>query len=398
MKKFALVYLLPFFLSLIIIRNLSQINQLNGLLFIKTEAAAIDGGQRIIENFSNNKSQEKLFLKNKPSAETIFILGSSELMESSDALPYNFISSHFATQLHGVGHAGNQCFSIYSQLMANEQKLKNASIVIILSPGWFESKASGGTTSQLFLEFNSENFLNRILEDPNQTVFHNYEYKRVAQLYDEFNSPNLELKLMNFRYRVSRSALHCLVYSPLIFLDQLLLKSKKQIIPSEYVSNEPVIHQSIVPENVKIRWDSLYTSSKEEVLKKVTNNPLGIADDYYTEYIHGKMGHIDAVGSVFNKELSDCNMLIDLLKEKKVNASFIISPLNPFYYKNLAEILPTMKLVEDRLRQANFPYLNLLTTDTTRYEKAILHDVMHMSDYGWYQVNHFIVNNYHLAK
>ncbi len=398
MKKFVLVYLLPFILALITTHNLSKIEQLNAFLFLKTDEPVAQESKRIIENFVSNKSQEDFFLTNTPTAETIFIMGSSELTETSDALPFNFISSHFTTQLHGVGHAGNQCFSIYSQLMANEQKLKNAPIVIILSPGWFESKASRGTNSQLFLEFNSEKFLNRILEDPSQDAFNAYEYKRVAQLYNEFNSPNLELKLMNFKHKASQSFIHYQVYAPLIFLDEMILQRKKQIIPLEYTPDKPVMHPSLMPENANIHWDSLYISSKEEVLKKVTNNSLGIADDYYSEYIHGKTGHMDPVGSAFNQELSDFYMLIDFLHEKKANASFIISPLNPLYFKNLTKILPTMKLVEDKLKQANFSYLNLLTTDTTHYEKAILHDVMHMSDYGWYQVNHFIVNNYHLSK
>ena len=42
--------------------------------------------------------------------------------------------------------------------------------------------------------------------------------------------------------------------------------------------------------------------------------------------------------------------------------------------------------------------LNIFETDTTQYDKAILRDIMHMSDYGWYKVDQFIINTYHLAK
>ena len=87
-----------------------------------------------------------------------------------------------------------------------------------------------------------------------------------------------------------------------------------------------------------------------------------------------------------------------LLKEKKVSASFIISPLNPLYYKNLKDILPTINIIKNEIQNNDFPYLNLLETDTSIYDKAILHDVMHMSDNGWYKVNHFIIDTYHLSK
>jgi|SRR3954468_12445216 len=396
MKKIVLLCFLPFLLASFALNYLSQNQHLTNLLFQQEECKAINRHAPFIENFKDNKAFEDFFLK-PDSVETIFILGSSELTETSDALPYNFISAHFTTPLRGVGHAGNQCFSIYTQLLANEQKLKNARIVIILSPGWFESKPSLGTTSSLFLEFNSDKFLNRILSADSQTNFHSYAYKRIAQFYTEFNSPSLELKLMNFNHQASKSVVHKALYAPLICFDTYLLNKKKQLVAFNYTPDKWVEHPAIVSEHVHINWDSLYATSKEEVLKKVTNNSLGIADDYYTEYIHGKTGHMDAVSPPFNQELKDCNQLIDLLHDKQVNVSFIISPLNPFYYKNLKDIEPTIRLIEDKLKQNNFPYLNLFTTDTNRYEKAILHDVMHMSDYGWYKVNRFIVDTYKLS-
>lgn len=397
MKKIALLYFLPLFIALITVFYLSQNRDINAALFQEENAVLPDLHRPFIENFRDNKAYEDLFLR-PDSVETIYILGSSELTESSDALPYNFISSHFSTPLHGIGHAGNQCFSIYNQLLANEQKLKDAHIIIILSPGWFESKSSRGTTSPLFLEFNSDNFLNRILSATPQTDFHEYAYKRVSDFYAEFNSPSLELKLMNFRHQSSKSFIHCALYAPLIGIDNYLLKQKKQLLRSHYTPDVLVQHQAITPEHIHINWDSLATTSKAEVVKKVTNNSLGIADDYYTQYIHGKTGRMDAVKPSLNQELEDCNRLIDLLHAKHVNASFIISPLNPLYYKNLKDIEPTIQLVEDKLKQNGFPYLNLFTTDTTQYEKAILHDVMHLSDYGWNMVNRFIADTYKLSN
>jgi poly-D-alanine transfer protein DltD len=126
---------------------------------------------------------------------------------------------------------------------------------------------------------------------------------------------------------------------------------------------------------------------------------MGISDDYYNKYIHGRTGgHIEPVKEKFNQELEDFKMLMKLLKEKKVNASFIISPLNTLYFHNIKDILPIIKIIEYEINYNGFPYINLLETDPNKYDKAILNDIMHMSDYAWYKIDRFIIDTYHLNK
>jgi D-alanyl-lipoteichoic acid biosynthesis protein DltD len=399
MKQVIIAYLIPVILSIIVIGYIAQNDSFNSAVFKKNAVTdEIRSETNFIENFSSNKAYEATFLKNRGDAETIYLLGSSELTAPTDAIPYNFISRHFTTQVMGIGHAGNQCFSIYSQLLANASLLRNAPIVIILSPGWFESKPSKGTASEIFLEFNSENFLNTILKNKNDTEFRAYEYKRIAQLFNEFNSPNLELRLMNFEARASRSFIHRTVYSPVLLCDRFLLKMREQMSPLPESNDSLYERVRIVQTPVSFNWDSIYMTSKMEVMKRSTNNTWGIADDYYSEYINGKTGHMEPVAEQYNQELEDARMLIKLLKAKQVHASFIISPLNPFYYKNLKTIAPTIQIIEKEIEANHFPYLNLFETDTLHYEKAILHDVMHLSDYGWYKVDRFMIDTYHLSK
>lgn len=398
MKDRIITCLLPFIISTLTIYYISGDPKTKKYFFDSQQMNDTLAAQvRAIANFSENKAYERSFLKSTASAETIFLLGSSELTASTPAIPYNFISQHFKTQVMGVGHAGNQCFSIYTQLLAKEHLLKNAPISIILSPGWFESKASKGTSSEVFLEFNSEHFLNNILKNKTTDSFHDYLYTRVAMLFPELNAPSLEIKLMNFYHQASKSFIHQLMYAPLIFCDRELLKIKEKITgtaPEMNVYNR----LPIVAESVFINWDSLLAFSKAAVNRQATNNSMGIANDYYTEHIHGKTGHVTVVNEKYNQELKDFKMLIRLLHEKKVNASFIISPLNTLYYKNLPALSPTISEIEDELKKYQFPYLNLLKTDTSKYDKAILHDVMHLSDYGWYHVNKFLIDTYHLSK
>ena len=399
MKQIIIAYFLTFILSITTIYFITLNKVINSFLFKKSTIGTKEKSKvNYISNFADNVFYEDQFLKNCDTSVNILLLGSSELTESTDAIPYNFISKHFTTQLNAIGHAGNQCFSIYTQLLAKEQLLNTAPVVIILSPGWFESKASKGTSSKIFLEFNSERFLNKIIENENDSEVHTYLHKRIAQLYSEFNSPSIEIKLMNFKHNATKSFIHRMLYTPLIYSDNFLLCIKENITLKRKLDNTLFKIPSIVPESILINWDSLDLISKAEVIKKSTNNNMGIADEYYTEFIHGKTGYMEPVNEMFNQELEDFKMLMKLLKEKKVSASFIISPLNPLYYKNLKDILPTINIIKNEIQNNDFPYLNLLETDTSIYDKAILHDVMHMSDNGWYKVNHFIIDTYHLSK
>jgi poly-D-alanine transfer protein DltD len=153
--KNVLLYLFPFIFSLVVVYYISLNKQASDFLFeTPKSSSSVKPDFNFIGNFENDNAVfEDQFLKSSDSTETIFLLGSSELVYQSPAIPYNFISSHFKTKLKAVGHAGNQCFSIYTQLLANYQRLNNAPVVVIISPGWFESKASKGTTSKIFLEW-----------------------------------------------------------------------------------------------------------------------------------------------------------------------------------------------------------------------------------------------------
>lgn len=399
MRQIVIVFILPFIISLTTVYFIASDREVNNFLFKKEPAAnAVKPAFNFIENFRSNPACEEGFLKSGDSSEIIFLLGSSELTSSSEAIPYNFIPDHFTTQLKAIGHAGNQCFSMYAQLLANDQRLKNAPVIIILSPGWFESKASRGVSSDIFLEFVSERFLNRIIKSKNNAEYNAYLYKRIAELFSELNSPSLELKLINFKHYASKSFIHKTIYAPVLFCDDILVHLKEKLIPELMADNAIVKRLPIAPDHLSLNWDSLYAASKEEVIRKSTNNSLGIADDYYTLYIHGKTGRTEAVSEKFNVELEDFKMLIKLLKEKQANAKFIISPLNPLYYKNLKALSPTINIIESEIKKNGFSYLNLLETDSAKYEKPILHDIMHMSDYGWYKIDHFIIDTYHLTQ
>lgn len=393
MKRVGLQYLLPAVIAVVVL--FLSVKTINSYCFTLPESAEVNPNLRYLENFSTNRQYEPLFLAANDTSETIYLMGSSELTRTSSAAPYNFIPDRFQTKVVGIGHAGNQCFSIYSQLLANQDKLENAPIVILLSPGWFHTHFSGGTASSSFLEYNTPTFLNQVLANAPRDKFRAYEAKRIADFFTEIVNPDLSLKLLNYEHQSSKSFIHKGCYYPLIALDKWLNQQKAQMTgkPSDRVHRRKMI----APEDVRVAWDSLFHTAKAEQRKRSASNELWIEDAFYAE-TNGKLGEVFPVSDANNTELEDFKMLVKLLKARKANVSFVIMPLNPGYYENCSELTPVMKQLEQELKTNGLPYLNMWNDNPKTFDNGILSDVMHYSDYGWYRVNQFIVNTYHLSK
>ena len=394
MRKIIIICFTPVFIALVCLFYIKEYIDAN--IFSK-DSTSNKIEYRHIDSFVDNKYYEAQFLNNNNKEENIFILGSSELTDATDAIPYNFISNHFQTKVKGVGHAGNQCFSIYSQLLANTNRLNNAPIVIILSPGWFHSSSAKGTSSTIFLEFNSPRFLNSILNNDSISNFRQYETERISNYFNELVNPDLSCKLLYFERQSSKSFLHKSLYSPLQAVDNTLNILKTGIF-TKTSSIKHINRKLIEQEAVIINWDSLLTVSKKEQIAKSTNNKWYIDNDYYKKYINGNTTIVTPINNENNQELKDYKMLLKLLKEKNINASFIILPLNPYYYTNSNELNPLIEELKSSLIEYKYPFLNLWNSDTTTYDKGILKDVMHLSTYAWFKVDKFIVETYKLTK
>ena len=395
MKRIILVYFVPLFIVFSFLFLFSS--KINSVFFYPKVNLAIDSSFKYLENFRNTPFYEDQFLISNDSTETIFILGSSELTGNGEAHPFNFISSHFKTKLKGIGHAGNQCFSIYSQLLANENRLKNAPVVIVLSPGWFSENANG-TSSSLFLEFNSSRFLNNIFENNSIPQFKKYEAERISDFYNEISNPDLSISMLYLENQSSKNILSKFFYFPNIEISKVLNIFKFELTNTRNKKTDITERKSIVTESIKINWDSIFNSSKQEQLNNCTNNKWYIDNEYYSKYTNGKTNMVNIVKDKNNQELKDFKMLLSLLKTKEVNASFIILPLNPYCYVNSDELSQLINSIQNDILKNHFSCMNFWNTDTAKYDKGILKDIMHLSNYGWYKADKFIIETYKLLK
>ncbi|MBU0486866.1 MAG: D-alanyl-lipoteichoic acid biosynthesis protein DltD [Bacteroidetes bacterium] len=396
MKKLIIFHLFPVLICLAVIFIYNQ--DIKQLFSSKIYCNNVDISFRHIDKFSSHPGFEDIFLSTGDTTEIIWMLGSSELGVNTEATPYNFINDNFKTHLKGVGHAGNQSFSIFSALLANVSKLENAPIIILVSPGWFHSESAAGTSASVFLEFNSTSFLDKIAINDADEAFRMYESKRVSELYDEFSNPGLAMKVMNLENHPENGMRSQIFSYPINLFYSSMLSLRKCLLYSNWLSRQRMNRNPILTEEININWDSLILASSEEQSKKCGNNHWGVDSDYYNEYVNGNTSVISIISDNDNQELKDFCMLVKLLKEKKANASFVIQPINPFYYTNAPELNGLISKVEMEISMNSFPCLNLWNADSITFEKSVLKDIMHLSSCGWYKVDKFIVETYNLSR
>jgi poly-D-alanine transfer protein DltD len=398
MKHFVLIYLFPFLLAAFIVLTICYTPLFDKLLFdIDTYPKAAENNH--ISNFKDYAvAYQNHFLDHTANANAIYVLGSSELTTEYVSMPNSFINRHFNANVLSVGSAGNQCFSIYAQLLANEEKLNNAQIVMVISPLWFEANYAKGTNPDKFLEFNTNYFLNKIIRNGESDVFKEYASHRIIGYNKTYQYLPLAFKVFEVEHTASESVLNKMFYSPVVWAYKSILTLNVMALNNAFDSNKNQYeYKTGINQNaVTVNWDSLYTRSKESFLKTITNNTWFVDNVYYRTYVNGKTRVLATVDNHTNQELKDFEMLLRLCKEKNVKASFIIFPMNPYAYTNLSVLNPIVDTITKTIASYTYPCYNTWISDTTNFEKGTLFDIMHASEYAWYKADKFIVDTYNL--
>lgn len=343
--------------------------------------------ENYIPTFNQNRLSENITLSNALAKSIPVVFGSSELTSHHlNALCYNYFKEHNLS-IQAFGHAGFQCFAISNVIAANRLVLKDSKMAIILSPGWFEGSDSKGTDLQCFFEYNNDVVMNQIywdiqLPDSYKAYYANY----IKRKYGQINSPSNMInqfytyndvlyKSFNFMYeKVNSNPYASVVYN------KLLLNLSRDTNQYRFKDFNP-------------NWDSLYQSSIEEFKKTSTNNDLGVENEYYSNWLKGK-SELKLEIHEKSQEYEDFKMLLSLCKELNCKPIFIIMPLNTLAYKNVKELEPTIKNIKNELKQNDFKCLDMFTPALNHYQIGTTEDVMHPGNYGWYQMDKFIIEEF----
>jgi D-alanine transfer protein len=356
-----------------------------GTLQIKGETSPIRDFQ---VNYAAGNQAELNLMSSLQRKEQITLFGSSEFTDSPFA-PYNFLPDSIGVAAMGFGHAFHQTFAIYCQLLAANELLPGSKVCILISPGWFQTE---GTNTEAFLEFVPENFMKRIYLDSTLTIEKKMVGEYISKNEEHFNSLSSTMEKLSIVYPLQQG------FSPLAqlksFLSSKLSKNQSSFQSVNYSVNKS---EKLSPK--------AYNFNRQLALLKVLapqrspNNSIYVDSAFYSKNLADKNGthapgHLEKVQLAYNAELKDFIRLLDFLKRRKVDASFIIQPLNPYYYTNTEILNPLISALKQKLDKAKFPYLNMYVSDKSKYVPGTLNDVMHLGDLGWMKINQFLIQTY----
>lgn len=358
--------------------------------------------EKHIDHFHDNDLKAELNLSVNLATGIPVLFGSSELTSRHlRGLAPNYFNKEKKQKLFAFGHAGFQNFAIMTALAANRSLLKNARVVIILSPSWFEGKYAKGTSLNSFFEYCPESYLYTIYNDK----FLDHETKTyIAQFicsnYEKITAPSDIHRLF-----AHKGAKFPLINYPFVKFNEevahINTKREFNLTIQETILNKITVLQpgkqnlNCITDN----WDSLLIASSNNFKSLSNNNSYGVENDYYTKWMgNGQKKELDIVPVNKNKELEDFRMLIRFLKLNKVKPLFIISPLNTLAHSNIKELTPVIESLKNSLGESEFRYLDLFTPNVNDYKKGVLEDIMHLYDCGWYQVDKFIADNLYCSE
>lgn len=339
-----------------------------------TQANYLIGNQAEIEWISA--------LKNK---DNIILLGSSEF-GTFPRSSYLELPDSLNIPCVGFGHAFHQSFSMYCEVLAGREYLKDSKICIIFSPSWLETE---GTNVEAFLEFVPTNFLRKIIHD--DKISRTLKNKIGEYIYrndDLIENPNHILKLYKSSY----------LTQDVPFLTDKFELFKNNISSVNY-EVKPLVPKSS-KKSLPLDYQKQMQNTKDEFVKSVKTNKIFVSDDYFTEYVLDKKtgkignGNVSKMDYVNSQEMKDFLMLIQTLKYYKADVSIVIQPINNYHYRGTDNLNPAIKSIEKELKSRKIPYLNLFAYSKAEFEPAVLNDIMHLGNYGWMKVNHFLIDKY----
>ena len=339
---------------------------------------------RIQANYSNGIQGEINFVSSLLNKNDICFLGSSEFGNPAiKYYPYDFLKDTLNMQVFSFGHAHHQCFSMYSQLLANQQELKNANICVILSPSWFLTE---GTNIEAFIEFVPENYLKRIIHSP--LVSREEKLKIGEYIYNHFdliNEPTLSLTYLSNLHK----------YRNYPFFEKLVNLNKTNISDIKY--NIRLLPKTKPNPTAK---SLIKKELKTKYLNDIKSNSIYVNDGYYLEYLSTKeqsYKHAIIEDKLFKNrtEIEDFKLLVNLLKKNNCKASFIFQPLNNYHYVGIEKFHPLKQEILTILKKNQLPILDMFALTKKEFEPGVLNDIMHTGDYGWTKINQFIYDTYY---
>lgn len=348
-------------------------------------------GKDLILNYYAKPLQDSLerttSLQDDLASGKIVVFGSSELVMYPDLkfLAQNYFNNELKLPLRAQGNEGQQDFVIMSQLAAcdNEKVRENARVVVLLSPSWFSGSSDNGLTMPKFLEYMYPGMMNKLYfqseaDDKYKISVSNYIKNNITYI-----------KNPNFLYE----------YSYAVVKKNYLNDAIRKIIIQSFDNKDPD-PELISYKKPILNYDNLKVEAANNTAP-VTNNNYGINDEYFTKYIQPEIdkGNFPFGISVpelsENEEYHDLLVLLDFLKDYKIQPLFVMQDLNPYAFSNNREEMnKLMLLIKSKVEEHGYKYFDKWTYKKEDYRLGTQIDIVHPGELGWLEINQKIIEQF----
>ncbi len=335
-------------------------------LALKTEPVPAAAPGIYIPNLGNTLQEQTRNLSRLSQAlrtgDRLVILGSSELT-SNDLrfVPYRYLADELQMPVLAYGHSGFQSLGMQLVLASLADDLSPASrVVVMLSPGWFDGE--GGLGPDEFKE-HANPLLPRLLRQPEGRA----ELLRWLEAKGD-----------------AGVAWSMAAEQAYVFRQRLVdLWTPAHAAPAP----EPE-HAGPAAAARVVDWDALASQAQgaEQVL--MANNRYAVRDDFFDKYLRtvpegGKTAY-QPQPLTGRDELRELTALMALLRQRGVDALFVMQPLHPMVFKDLDRFTPVQREVAALCERYAMRCMDMYGAP---FEVGTLRDVQHLGELGWLRVN-----------
>ena len=137
-----------------------------------------------------------------------------------------------------------------------------------------------------------------------------------------------------------------------------------------------------------VDWDLLASQAQEAEQSQMGGNRYAVRDEFFNKYLRaipegGKTAY-QPQPLTGRDELRELTALMALLRQHDVNALFVMQPLHPMVFKDLARFEPIQRDVAALCQRYAMTCMDMYSAP---FEVGMLRDVQHLGELGWLRVN-----------
>ncbi|WP_454696073.1 D-alanyl-lipoteichoic acid biosynthesis protein DltD [Achromobacter aegrifaciens] len=335
-------------------------------LALKTEPVPAAAPGIYIPNLGNTLQEQTRNLSRMSQAlrtgDRLVILGSSELT-SNDLrfVPYRYLADELQLPVLAYGHSGFQSLGMQLVLAAMAEDLSPASrVVVMLSPGWFDGE--GGLGPDEFKE-HANPLLPRLLRQPEGRA-------EVVRWLQAKGDAGVAWSMAAEQAYVFRQR-----------LVDLWTPAHAAPAPEREREGPPTAARVV-------DWEALAAQAQGAEQALMGGNRYAVRDEFFNKYLRG----IPEGGKTAYQpqpltgrdELRELDALMALLRQRDVNALFVMQPLHPLVFKDLDRFGPVQREVAALCQRYAMRCMDMYSAP---FEVGMLRDVQHLGELGWLRVN-----------